>query len=121
VNDKGKPDKVPGPVQVSVADLHIHIHVDKPTDIDMAVALKPLVDKINNIQEGVNQLMALSAESQALLAKMDAATTKVSDKIDALLANPNTTEAEFRAALQPIADHLDALGSDPANPVPATI
>lgn len=62
--------------------------------------------------------MALSTESKALLEKLNVATTKVSDRIDALLSNPNTTEAEFRAALQPIADHLDAMGQDPANPVP---
>lgn len=62
--------------------------------------------------------MALSPESQALLDRLNTATNKISDRIDALLNNPNTTVEEFRAALQPIADHLDALASDPNNPVP---
>lgn len=84
-----------------------------------------VIDKLDHIErlltmiiKGEVILMALSQESKDLLAKLDAATTAVSDRIDALLANPNTSEAEFRAALQPIADHLDALGRDPNNPVP---
>ena len=62
--------------------------------------------------------MALSAESQALLKKLDAATTAIAAKIQALLDKPNTTEAEFRAGLEPLVASLEAMAADPANPVP---
>lgn len=63
--------------------------------------------------------MSLSKESLAIIKQLDDETTAISDRIDTLLASPNTTEQEFRDALKPLADRLDSLGHDPTNPVPA--
>lgn len=62
--------------------------------------------------------MALSKQTLEMLAELDKDTTSISERINRLLDNPNTTEAEFREALGPIAARLDALGKDPENPVP---
>jgi hypothetical protein len=93
--------------------LHITLHADEVV-LDR---LHKIEHQLTLLRKEIAELMALSQESKDLLAKIDKATTSVSDRIDALLANPNTTEAEFRAALQPIADHLDSLGKV-ADPFP---
>lgn len=65
--------------------------------------------------------MALSQESQNMLRDIDEDTSAIAKVISDLVANPNTTEAEFRTALQPIADHLDALGkTGTVPPLPAS-
>lgn len=64
-------------------------------------------------------IMALTAAEQKIIDQFNEATTKVSDRLDQLIANPPDTTAEFIAALQPIADHLDVMGTNPANPTPA--
>ncbi len=62
--------------------------------------------------------MALSVAEQAIVDRFNAATTKISDKIDALIANSaNLDDAEFNKQLQAIADGLDALGA-PNTPLP---
>lgn len=68
-------------------------------------------------------LMALSDDLKALTAQIDAATTKVADRIGALtgqIKNSMTDDevASVKAGLQAEIDRLVAIGADPANPVP---
>lgn len=53
-----------------------------------------------------------------VIAKFDAATTAISDRIDKLIANSTGLTADEKAAFQAEADKLDAMGKDPVNPVP---
>lgn len=62
--------------------------------------------------------MALSAAEQAIVDRFNTATTKVSDRIDKLIADSATMDdAAFNAELQKIADGLDKLGQ-PSEPLP---
>ena len=134
-------------IKVSVEDFHIHVHIDQPMDVNLI--LKPLMDAVNKLQIGVNKLMALSQESKDLLAKVDAASTKlagsqtkiseglteVAKDIKELLDKPSTTEAEFRevlgpkveaieasaAAIDSSADFLTKLGADTNAPIPPPV
>ena len=94
-------------------DIHIH-----ETDEDVIERLDRIESLMSEIIKGELTLMGLSQDSKDLLSKIDKSTTAIGDRIQRLLDNPNTTEAEFRAALGPIAEHLDALGKDQANPFP---
>ena len=68
----------------------------------------------------LKEMKKMNQESLALLQRLDAATTAIAARIQALLDNPSTTEAEFRAALEPEVARLEGMATDPANPVPTT-
>ena len=64
--------------------------------------------------------MALSTETQEVLAKIDAATNAIAARIQALIdlaaSQGSVTEAEVRAALADDVDKLTALGKEPEVP-----
>ena len=66
--------------------------------------------------------MALDAATQALIDRLNVATSKIAARIQAFIDNAtkvgSATAAEIDAALSPIADQLDTMGTDPTNPVP---
>jgi hypothetical protein len=63
--------------------------------------------------------MAVDAQTAALIAKFDAATTAIANRIAALVAGANPgLSADDTAAFQAEIDKLTALGANPANPVP---
>ncbi len=64
--------------------------------------------------------MALSPDSAALIKRLNDASNEVAADIATLLANPNTTEAEFRTALLPVVEFLEKLGADTNAPIPTT-
>lgn len=60
--------------------------------------------------------MPLSPEEQTIVDRFNAATTKIADRIRALLTS-NVNDAEFNAQLTSIADGLEALGQSGPPPV----
>lgn len=67
--------------------------------------------------------MAVTKEMQAMLARIDAATSAVAKKIDDLNAKISTDMSQedvttVTTQLGAVADHLEAIASNPANPVP---
>jgi hypothetical protein len=76
----------------------------------------PAMDAIKlQLDELKGVIMALDAKTEALRAQMDAATTAIGVKIQALIDQAKTqgsmTAAEIDAAFQPIADTLTALAA----------
>ncbi len=80
--------------------------------------------RFDSLDEKVEALMALVDDLKTALQKVADATTKVSNRMDELIAqlqnNALTAEqkTEILGDLQELADHLDAMGTNPTNPVP---
>ncbi len=95
---------------------HRLLHVDDKIDL--------LTSKVRGLEEKVEVLMALVDDLKTALQKVADATTKVSNRMDDLIAqlqnNSLTAEqkTEILGDLQELADHLDAMGTNPTDPVP---
>lgn len=68
-------------------------------------------------------IMAVSQELKDVLARIDAATTKIGQKLDALAQQISTNMSQadvddLKTQLGTEADKLEAMATDPANPVP---
>jgi len=93
-------------------DIHVYFHDSH----EVVERLERMNDKLKIVLKQGDRIMALSKESQDLLKAIDEDTSAVAKRIDDLVANSSTTEAEFREALAPLAEHLDALGKTPVIP-----
>lgn len=62
--------------------------------------------------------MAIGQETLRVLNEIDAATTAIGERIEALVAGADLTDEE-KAAFQVQIDRLKALGTDPNDPVPS--
>jgi AmiR/NasT family two-component response regulator len=90
--------------------LHIFVHTDEADRIHQHI------DSIGN-----KIIMAMNQQTRDVIAAFDTETTKIADRITALIAqlDADTTNAEVQAALAPQLDRLRALGANPETPIPA--
>jgi len=75
------------------------------------------IDQMLEIYELERPDEMIKPDEAAIIAKFDAATTKIADRINKLIAAGGIS-AEAEAELTRIASTLEALGSDPENPIP---
>ncbi len=79
---------------------------------------------LDRIQQKQEKIMANLQTFKDLLAAVDEETTRIADKIEALVAQlesgslSEAEEAEVLAGLQSQVDRLKTIGHDPADPVP---
>lgn len=99
---------------------------DPPPSDGALVALALAVGRIEQAVAGLNTrlnqiertiLMGIGVETAKVLAAIDAATTRIAERIQALI-DASDLSSEEKAAFTVEIDKLNALGSDPANPVP---
>lgn len=90
---------------------------------DLVQRLRGIDERLEHMskrQESIHrkEIQLMNQETIAVLGRIDAASTELAADIRALIENPNTTEAEFRAALEPKVAFLEALARDTNAPVP---
>ncbi len=81
--------------------------------------LERVEQKLDGLLKQEAKFMAeVRQDVKDVIAKFDAETTKISDRLDKLIQQSTGLTADEKAAFQAVADHLDVLGTDPVNPVP---
>jgi hypothetical protein len=95
-----------------------HTHRPRRPDQDRSYCL--LLDIMEELRALRKEVRHMDARITKLIEDFDAETTAIAAKIDALIAQGGSANAdEIVAGLQPISDRLKALGSDVNNPIPA--
>lgn len=83
--------------------------------------LRPTYFAVQALSERLERFMAeIRQDVKDIIDKFNVETTKISDKLDKLIANAAGLTADEKAAFQVVADRLDAIGADPVNPIPPT-
>lgn len=91
--------------------------------LDLPYAVRGTSAQLHFLNQKVNRIMALAEEIRALLAKIDAATNAVAERIAQLKAQikNSLTDAEvadIQSQLTAAEARLRAVAADPDNPVP---
>jgi chromosome segregation ATPase len=78
----------------------------------LTVALAASIQKITTMEEHMSQ-------TDDAVAELNTATNDLAARIDAILANEASLDANTASELRAVRDRLQGLAADPANPVPA--
>jgi len=93
--------------------------------LEVSCALEAIDGKLTSVLTNQEEMKRMNQETTDLLKRIDDATNKVADKLQALIdkaaAAGSVTAAEVDAALSPLVTHLEAVAADPANPVPLAV
>lgn len=87
-------------------------------------ALERIESKVDRVLASNERMEAMNSETQAILKRLDDATTKVAAKLQKIIDDAATAGSlsakEINDALGPEVARLEALAADPADPVPAS-
>ena len=100
---------------------HVDLHISGR--IEHRVHIEGMTELTKSIHHLGSTIVALSQDLKDLIGKIDTATNKIAERIDALMSRltNSMTDAELtevKAGFQAEIDKLTALGADPVNPVP---